>query len=170
MRTQAVNSVICAFFPISLIWTGREKGREKRQIDCPASPVCFWAGSYATRLGVSGRGGWEDGDSLVRGRKQGRREGGSVSVNSRKKECWAETALYLDQEETHEEIINSIYWSHFNSVDLKQLTYLAVALAGSHWGISSQKPSIRFPSSRDIWMLTIRFSSYSQDVSTWYKM
>lgn len=44
----------------------------KRQTDCPASPVCFWAGSYATRLGVSGRGGWEAGDSLARGRKGGR--------------------------------------------------------------------------------------------------
>ena len=83
--------------PVSHICTERERERERegerekrdRQIVLHLQYV-FWAGSYATRLGVSGRGGgWEDGDSLVerkgkerkgkerkgKERKEGRREG-----------------------------------------------------------------------------------------------
>lgn len=57
-------------------------------------------------------GGWEDGDSLVRkeGCKEGCKEGG------KRGECKVEkkraTTLYVDQEETPEEIINN----HFNMI------------------------------------------------------
>lgn len=95
-----------SFFPIILQnWSERQKRgwtREKqRQTDCPASLVFFWAGSYATRLGVSGRGGWEARDSLARGRKEwreekrrqgGKKEGGGPWVRTRKAGEWGAEA------------------------------------------------------------------------------
>lgn len=58
---------------------------------CLPSPVCFMgrAGSYATGLGATGRGGWGGGDNLVREEK-GRLGGWEGKVGGRKDDskCW----------------------------------------------------------------------------------
>ena len=92
------NLLMCVFLPLSHSESERvkERGpREERQTDCPASPVCFWAGSYATGLGVSGSGGMgRRGQFSSEGGREGGRKGeskgrieGSLSTNWRRGTC-----------------------------------------------------------------------------------